>query len=135
MVKTCTKCGIEKELDLFAKGNKYTSGRRGTCKKCHSNYSTQYYKLNPHKVDRRPQYKRHRLTQKNYEDLVNKFNGLCHSCNDRPATHIDHDHNCCNTRFSCGKCVRGVLCLQCNTALGLLSDNIDKIKNLLDYIS
>ena len=50
VTKTCKKCGEAKELDLFAKGAKYADGRRNTCKKCHSNYMTQYYKDNPEKI-------------------------------------------------------------------------------------
>lgn len=34
---------------------------------------------------------------------------------------IDHDHECCPDRKSCGKCVRGLLCVPCNAMLGQLS--------------
>lgn len=42
------------------------------------------------------------------------------------CTHIDHDH-------STGR-VRGVLCRECNIALGILSENKETMKNLIKYI-
>lgn len=141
--KTCARCGIEKELELFCAGKNYKDGRRGTCKKCHAEYQTQYYKDRPEKYAikvatnsyYKANWKRHKISEEAYQALVGLYDGKCHSCQDRVGTNLDHDHGCCSKRFSCGKCVRGLLCSQCNTALGLLQDNAQKIQKLLEYIS
>ena len=36
----------------------------------------------------------------------------------RVSYHIDHYHGCCPGRYSCGKCIRGLLCGPCNVGLG-----------------
>jgi regulator of replication initiation timing len=141
--KTCKKCGEEKALELFAKGKGYVNGRKNECKKCHSNRMTEYYKSHPEQRLKKiqantyykPNWSRHKITKEQYDELVALYEGKCHSCKENDATNIDHDHNCCDKSFSCGQCVRGVLCHHCNTALGLLKDDVQKIQNLLEYIS
>jgi len=50
---------------------------------------------------------------------------------------VDHNHACCpggdHTR-TCGKCIRGILCRQCNVALGLLQDDPATLRAAADYI-
>ena len=39
---------------------------------------------------------------------------------------IDHDHNCCPSSHSCGRCIRGLLCHPCNMSLGGLEAMIER---------
>lgn len=141
-MKICVKCNEEKDIELFAKGKNYKDGRRGTCKKCHTAYVKKYYNTNPDKKAAKnkmntfykPNYIAHHITEDQYNKMLSLHDGKCHSCKDKIATSIDHDHSCCSGQRSCGKCIRGVLCNQCNTALGLLADSRQKILNLLEYI-
>lgn len=141
MNKTCNKCGQDKDLDSFCKGKQYKDGRKNICKRCHTDYMIQYYKNNPNKkaakirlnTQKRPNWSRHHLSQEEYQKLFDLYSGKCHSCHERDAINIDHDHSCCKGTRSCGKCVRGILCSQCNTALGLMNDNPEMIKKLKQY--
>lgn len=60
----------------------------------------------------------------------------CGVCGQATRLHIDHDHSCCPDRGqSCGKCVRGALCSNCNTGIGLLSDNVELLKAAIKYLT
>ena len=68
---------------------------------------------------------RYGLTREQFGRLLEVQRNACAMCHarfeeDQPIF-IDHDHACCpDEKSSCGKCVRGLLCLSCNTALGLI---------------
>jgi hypothetical protein len=68
------------------------------------------------------------ITYDDYESILLKQGGGCAICGTleaggRGKFHIDHDHSCCPTEKTCGKCVRGVLCAHCNTKLGMLESD------------
>lgn len=48
--------------------------------------------------------------------------------------HVDHDHSCCEVPPFCGKCIRGLLCQSCNTALGHVYDSKQKLQGLIEYL-
>lgn len=70
------------------------------------------------------------LTIGQYRDLHDKQDGLCAACH-LPASgkhrlHIDHDH-------STGA-IRGLLCAGCNSALGAVNDDVDRLLALVEYL-
>lgn len=82
---------------------------------------------------------KYKMTPKQYEELFKSQGNACAVCGrtemiGRGWT-IDHDHSCCAGRNSCGECVRGILCSNCNTALGLLNDNVEVLRNAVKYLS
>lgn len=59
---------------------------------------------------------------------------MCHTPfeEDKPVF-IDHDHACCaDEKSSCGKCIRGLLDLSCNTALGHIERRYNLARAYLD---
>lgn len=115
-MKTCSRCkqdkpNINKEFNI---DSRYRDGFHSVCRKCRSYVSvTSYIK------------KVYGLSRAEYEVLIAK-NPNCQSCGDllqRPV--LDHDHKT-------GK-IRGVLCNNCNTALGLLKDDVLRIEKLKQY--
>ena len=86
---------------------------KGYCSK-HYDY-TKYHKIHPGKIDQM------------------KKNG-CYVCGSFNRLTVDHDHSCCPTNSSCEKCIRGILCHKCNTAAGLLDDDINRMLALASYI-
>lgn len=60
-------------------------------------------------------------------------------CHEEEDLHTDHNHKCCpkgkfkGRKESCGECVRGWLCRWCNQSLGMLREDLAKIRGLADY--
>ncbi len=50
------------------------------------------------------------------------------------ALAIDHSHLCCSGKKSCGKCVRGLLCENCNRLLGMALENIKTLESAIEYL-
>lgn len=63
--------------------------------------------------------------------------GICQESLDNHnlwTIHVDHDHSCCPSSVTCGKCVRGVLCRLCNVGIGSFKDSYDILLNAAEYL-
>lgn len=79
----------------------------------------------------------YRLGKNRLRFLMDSQNGQCGVCSlvfsDRKFS-VDHDHKCCDDEITCGSCVRGLLCQKCNLGLGYAKDNINTLKNMIEYL-
>jgi hypothetical protein len=48
---------------------------------------------------------------------------------------VDHDHDCCPGPFSCGRCIRGLICTLCNTALGMVRSDTKIAEAMITYLN
>lgn len=58
--------------------------------------------------------------------MLAEQDGLCAICREAPAEHVDHDHKT-------GR-VRGLLCFNCNGALGQFRDRADLMLRAVAYL-
>jgi len=81
------------------------------------------------------------VTREWYEAKLAEQGGGCAICgatkpdNRSDFMYIDHRHSCCEKRPCCGKCVRGLLCLRCNSFVERLESNRDWAEKALAYLA
>lgn len=123
--KWCPACNTAKTVSSFPSNRSTRDGLATYCKPCHNAIgkaakdrlygSTRDYHL------------RHRygLTSADVDAMIEAQGGTCATCDGKPE-HVDHDH-------ATGK-VRGVLCFNCNQALGNVRDDVATLHRLGRYL-
>lgn len=59
--------------------------------------------------------------------------GCCYLCSEpldlesRRGFAVDHDHSCCRGRKSCGRCIRGLACDDCNVGIARFADDPERM--------
>jgi hypothetical protein len=112
-----------------AKSDRYKS--LGLCVKCGKENDRPYVMCSKCKERRYENLLRRKygLSLETFQDLLKKQNYQC-VCglllNNNTKIVVDHCHNT--------NVVRGLLCNPCNTAIGLLKDNSDVLRNLANYL-
>lgn len=79
---------------------------------------------------------RYGLTEDAYVELAREQANVCAICggSDCGNLQVDHDHACCAGVATCGRCVRGLLCRACNSALGMMQDDPMRLRAAATYL-
>ncbi len=80
----------------------------------------------------------YRVTPDGYAATVEAQGGGCAVCGASPGARslaVDHDHGCCPGKArSCGKCVRGLLCANCNIGFGNFDEDTARLEAAAEYL-
>lgn len=120
-MKICVTCKKSLSIDDFHKQSKSVDGLQHNCKACSRSISKKYRRENTDLY--RPKWRKSALnkvgfTPELFDSMLESQGNVCALCfTDNPGGRwnsffADHDHNT-------GK-ARGVLCMQCNTILGVI---------------
>jgi hypothetical protein len=160
-MKRCKKCGSAKTVAEFYKNADGRDGRRPECKACTNAIRLKRYRqnrereiarvrawqqANPERVkawaaknrDKRLQKLREihlrnkfGLTPEEYNRILAAQGGVCAICESPPtpgiSLHVDHDHGT-------GE-IRGLLCVRCNNAIGLMREAPDLLRHAAPYVT
>lgn len=138
----CVRCGKASPVEgktrcepCAIKANKHIKNyidrllRNGMCSQgcgrpCESDRINCSICLDKFRVKKR--FSRYDLTPTEYESLLTAQDGGCAICGGQEKLVIDHDH-------ATGK-VRGLLCSQHNTGLGMFQDNPERLLKAINYL-
>lgn len=113
-------------------GNEFSLGRRtidGRLQRTDTKWCRTCGRTSPEVL----RFKRYGITDEQYQQAVERGCDICGRTDKK--LHVDHDHSCCPTpQKSCGSCVRGFLCGNCNRALGMFGDDIVVLRKAIQYL-
>lgn len=125
----CTTCRTELPLTDFQRDSRTANGYRRVCRSCTKDVRIAIA---------------YGMDAAAYRQLLERQGHVCRICGKpETATHqsgelrrlsVDHDHKCCPGKKSCGKCVRGLLCARCNSAIGLVDEDLTVIDRMASYL-
>lgn len=139
--KYCSRCKEQKEFNYFYPDPRSKTGLTSGCRPClRENHNKLRATPLSATAGHRQQLRRKYGKDLNYDELILIQDNKCASCGtDDPGKpykffQVDHDHACCPGKITCGKCIRGLLCNNCNTGISRLDDSVEKLKKAIIYI-
>jgi len=118
LTRVCTICLTIKPISEFTRKRKMRKGINSQCKECDNDIRIQH---------------RFGISMIDYARMLQEQDGRCAICGSpdpkygKKRFHIDHDH--------ISGCVRGLLCSDCNTGIGLFKDDVKLLANASAYLS
>lgn len=146
----CCKCKIWKPIDEFHKRFRSKTGLKESCKDCSNKHSKEYHSRNRNtriiqikeyknknkdKIIEYKNLKKYGLTNDEYNNLLSQQNYVCAICKKAETSKqhgtvkrlsVDHCHK--------SNKVRGLLCYNCNIALGHFKDNTNILAKAIVYL-
>lgn len=119
-MKLCTKCRVEKDTSEFTKNASTKDGLQWYCRPCMRDTRRDSALLS-----------RYGVSAALYDQMYNEQKGCCKICEQHSSTFthrlaVDHCHKT--------GAVRGLLCSNCNTAIGKLNDDISILQRAISYL-
>ena len=148
MEKLCARCGEVKNESEYHKSPGKPYGLQSYCKDCIREYQVGWRERNREKIREKDRARwqqrrddtlkrKYGIGIKEYAEMLERQGRACAICGGTDAgangwgryenLHVDHDHE--TNR------VRGLLCFQCNTGLGLFRHDTDLFQRALDYLA
>jgi hypothetical protein len=149
--RRCNVCFVIKPLSEFYNDKTRNLGKSYTCKTCKNNKVKKYRSslsdevllergLTTNKIRRKRYYRKYKNTiikkytlQKRYgltieqlNEMKHKQKDMCAICGRKIKLVVDHCHK--------KNKVRGLLCSNCNSGLGMFNDDIDCMKKAIKYL-
>lgn len=157
LTKLCSRCQRDLPVTEFTKRGD-SDKLRSHCRACRGRYTKAYKAANPDRAaeiqraarrrhyvshadelrakSRRQRFDNYGITQDEFEALLASQGGVCAICREpETARHqngdvrslaVDHDHDT-------GR-VRGLLCTNCNQALGKFKDDAERLQRAVEYL-
>ena len=116
--KRCPKCDLVLAAPLFASNPVSGDGLHSWCREC----------TRLRQIERK-----YNITPERYREMA-KAGCQIRGCGSTENLHVDHDHSCCPGEYSCGACVRSLLCPPHNQGLGNFKDDPEALRAAADYV-
>ena len=119
----CAKCKELKIMEDFYTDKRKKNGLYSWCKSCCALFAKGIPKIQRRKELLKYSYG---MTLEEYDRRVVEQCGRCFICFDACELVVDHNHTTGQTR--------DLLCLRCNTALGMTRERLDVLTNMIQYL-